>query len=210
MNSAHLLRALAILVSVCSVCVADAPKTGKSVSNSPTETSSPEQPAATATTTQSNAPEKAVAFKLEDQDKKAVSFETPPSKVTILLFADREGAKHLDGWIKPLKEAYGDKADMHGIAELSIVPGFAHGIARTMFRRKFSYSVMLDWDGSVSKQYAFEAGKVNAYIIDTKGGVRTKIVGDASAERLEAFHAKMKEVLDEGHQTADNANTNNR
>jgi hypothetical protein len=138
--------------------------------------------------------ERATAFELEDQHRTKHTFSVPPTKVTIILFADRKGADQLDGWIKPLDAKYGKSIDLLGVAELSIVPGAFHGLARYKFRQKMKSPVMLDWDGSVSKAYKIEADVANAIVIDTAGAVRLRVSGAADESKLKQVDVLLTEL----------------
>lgn len=94
---------------------------------------------------------KALGFSLKDQKELSSLIQFPKNRITVLAFADREGAAQMEKWIQPLYAKYTDQIDIHGIAQ-SIVSGLA------------KYPVMLDWDGNISQAYKVEKAKTNLYL----------------------------------------------
>ncbi len=139
--------------------------------------------------------EKAQPFLLKDQYNNEVSFEIPREKVTILAIADKNGAKQLEEWLRPLAEKYADKIDFHGIAELSGVPGIAKGIVRNLIKKKTTHPIMLDWKGDVSRSYGFEKDNANLFLIDKQGNIVARRVGAVNSLRLMAFTSDIDQLL---------------
>jgi peroxiredoxin len=139
-----------------------------------------------------NNKEKATNFSLKDQYGKELSYNFPKEKVSILAFADKKGAEQLEAWIRPLYEKYTDRIDIHGVAELSIVPAIARGIVRGIMKKDVKYSVLLDWEGKVSKSYKYQKKQANIFIIDKNGFIVHKEIGAADEPRL----AKLFQTID--------------
>jgi len=59
---------------------------------------------------------KAEPFTLEDQSGDRHEYTFPMSKVSVLLVADKEGSKQVEGWVAPLHERYRKRIDIDGIA----------------------------------------------------------------------------------------------
>ncbi len=139
---------------------------------------------------------KAAAFTLRDQFGNELSFKFPREKITIFAFADKNGSDQLEDWIRPLVEKYSvkdaDKIDIAGIAELSSVPGIAKGIVRNLIKKKSERSVLLDWNGDVSKSYNYEKDKANIILVDRQGNIISREVGTANAAKL----AKIYQAID--------------
>lgn len=138
---------------------------------------------------------KAKEFSLKDQFGKVHDYKFPREKISILAFADKDGSEQLEAWIRPLYEKYGDKIDIHGVAELSAVPSIARGIVRVMIKKKSKHSVMLDWKGEVSKNYSYEKDKANIVLIDAKGNIVAREVGATDAKKLDEFYKKVDKLL---------------
>ncbi|MBT9546551.1 MAG: hypothetical protein IV090_14270 [Candidatus Sericytochromatia bacterium] len=75
-----------------------------------------------------------MGFSLKDQKGISSLIQFPKNKITVLVFADREGAAQMEKWIQPLYAKYTDQIDIHGIADLSAVPRFARGILKALFQ----------------------------------------------------------------------------
>ena len=62
---------------------------------------------------------------------------------------------------------------------------------REVFRKQLTYSVMLDWGGAVVKQFGYEKGVANIYVIDRRGLIVKQITGpvndDAEQELFQAI-----------------------
>ena len=139
--------------------------------------------------------DKAKDFSLKDQFGKVHEYKFARGKISILAFADKDGSEQLEAWIRPLYEKYGEKVDIHGIAELSAVPSIARGIVRVMIKKKSKQSVMLDWKGEVSKQYSYQKDKANIILIDADGNIVAKEVGASDAKKLEDFYKEIDKLL---------------
>ena len=141
------------------------------------------------------ASKQASEFELKDQYEKTFTLKFPKDKATVLVFGDREGAKQIESWVRPLVEKYADKIDIQGVAELSAVPSLARGIVRRIMKNQVKYSVMLDWSGAVSKSYGYQKGKANLFVIDKRGGIVAEVEGAASAAELEKIYREINRVF---------------
>lgn len=139
--------------------------------------------------------EKAQPFSLKDQYNNEISFQFPREKVTILAIGDKDGAKQLEEWLRPLAEKYADKVDFQGIAELSGVPGIAKGIVRNIIKKKTTHPIMLDWKGDVSRSYGFQKDNANLFLIDKQGNIVARRVGAINNLRLMAFSSDIDQLL---------------
>jgi hypothetical protein len=126
-------------------------------------------------------------FELTDQDAKPRIYRFPKDKVTLMTIADREGSRQLAPWLQPLYDRYQGTIDIDGVADVSMIARPFRGIFRAAFRKQLTYSVMLDWDGSVVKQFGYEKGVANIYVIDQQGRVLEHVTGpfnDAGERKL--------------------------
>lgn len=115
--------------------------------------------------------EKLTDFDLTDQDAKQRSYRFPKAKVTVMTVADHKGSDQLAPWIQRIYDRYGKRIDIDGIADVSMIPKPFHNIFREAFRKQLTRSVMLDWGGSVVKQFRYAKGLANIYVIDRKGHI---------------------------------------
>jgi hypothetical protein len=116
-------------------------------------------------------------FDLTDQDSKLRSYRFPKAKVTVMTVADHKGSEQLAPWIQRIRDHYETRIDIDGVADVSIVPKIFHGMIRDTFRKKLTYSVMLDWDGNVVKQFCYKKGVANIYLLDRVGCIVKQMTG---------------------------------
>lgn len=135
--------------------------------------------------------EKLADFELSDQHGELRSLRFPKSKVTVLTIADRKGSDQLKLWVQRVYDRYGRRVDIDGIADVSIIPAPLHGLFRRAFKKKLSYSVMLDWDGSVVRKLDPKSGVANLYVIDQCGRIVKQLSG---AVNDESFRELSREV----------------
>ena len=116
-------------------------------------------------------------FALTDQDGNTRRYNFPRSKVTVMTIAGRKGYKQLAPWIRQIYGRYGNLIDIEGIADVSMIARPFRGIFRSAFKKQLTYSVMLDWDGSVVRQFDYKKGVSNIYVIDRRGRILKQISG---------------------------------
>jgi hypothetical protein len=127
------------------------------------------------TPTPTEARGKAAGFVLKDQYNNTHAYGFPKEKVSVLLFADYKGHSQLEPWIRPLYDRYRDGIHIHGVADLSAVPGILRGMVRNAFRKQLDYPVMLDWRGTVSDRYAYQKGLANLLVINCAGEINLRL-----------------------------------
>ena len=121
--------------------------------------------------------EKLTDFDLTDQDAKPRSYRFPKTKITVMTVADHKGSDQLAPWIQRLYDRYEKRIDIDGVADVSMIPKPFHNMFRVAFRKQLTRSVMLDWGGSVVKQFGYTKGIANLYVIDRNGRIVKQIVG---------------------------------
>jgi len=119
-------------------------------------------------------------FELSDQHARPRKYVFPKSKVTVITVADHKGSDQLAPWVARLYGRYQQRIDIDGIADVSMIPKPFHGLLRSEFRKRLTYSVMLDWNGAVVRQFGFRAGVANLYVIDRRGRILKTITGPVS------------------------------
>lgn len=125
-------------------------------------------------------PVKLTDFDLTDQDSKSRSYHFPKSKVTLMTVADHKGSDQLAPWIQRIYGRYEKRIDIDGIADVSMIPKPFQGMFRDAFRKKLARSVLLDWGGSVVKQFDYQKSVANIYVIDQGGRIVKRIAGPLS------------------------------
>lgn len=126
-------------------------------------------------------------FDLTDQDAQPRVYRFPKTKVTVMTVADHKGSAQLAPWIQPLYDRYEKRIDIDGVADVSMIPKPFHNMFRAAFRKQLTRSVMLDWGGSVVKQFGYTKGVANIYVIDHRGGIRRQFSGPATPEALQTL-----------------------
>jgi hypothetical protein len=101
-------------------------------------------------------------FELTDQEAKKRIYRFQKTKITVMTVADRKGADQLAPWIQRVYDRYQNQIDIDGVADVSMIPKLFQPILREAFKKRLEYSVMLDWDGSVVKQFAYHAARTKS------------------------------------------------
>lgn len=152
---------------------------------------------ALASTASANTLARLTDFELTDQDQRTRTYRFPKSKVTVMTIADHKGSDQLAPWIERVYQRYEKRIDIDGVADVSMIPRPFHGMFRAAFRKQLTYSVMLDWGGSVVKQFAYEKGVANIYVIDRSGTIVKRLKGavndDAARDLFRAVDRALAE-----------------
>lgn len=119
-------------------------------------------------------------FTLTDQAAKTRSYRFPKARVSVLTVADHKGSDQLAPWIQRLYDRYQKRIDIDGVADVSMIPKPFHNMLRDAFRKRLTYSVMLDWEGAVVRQLGYQKGVANIYVIDRSGRIVTRRSGPAT------------------------------
>jgi hypothetical protein len=135
-------------------------------------------------------------FELRDQFGSEHEVEFPCPRVSVLVFADRQGCGQLEDWVRPLYERYGDSIDIHGVAKLKGVPSLLRPLLRSMFRNRLDYPVMMDWTGAVSTNYNYEASMANILVLSPAGRIEYRFNGTASPSELEQCFDRIDGLLE--------------
>ncbi len=130
-------------------------------------------------------------FELTDQDGKKRRYDFPRSKVTVMAIAGRKGYEQLAPWIQQIYGQYKKRIDIEGIADVSMIARPFRGIFRTAFKKQLTYSVMLDWDGSVVRQFNYKKGVANVYVINRRGRILKHLSGVVNRT---AMHQLTREI----------------
>lgn len=131
--------------------------------------------------------ERLANFSLTDQEANPRNYHFPKAKVTVLTIADHRGSDQLAPWIQRIYDRYQKRIDIDGVADVSMIPKPFHNMLREAFRKRLTYSVMLDWGGSVVKQLGYQKGVANIYVIDRTGRIVVRSTGpvtDAAMREL--------------------------
>jgi hypothetical protein len=134
-------------------------------------------------------------FELTDQQAKKRTYRFPKAKVTVMTIADHKGSDELAPWIQRVYDRYQNQVDIDGVADVSMIPKLFRAMLREAFKKQLAYSVMLDWDGSVVKQFAYEKNVANIYVIDRGGRIVKRVTGAVSNEALDALFSEIDSAI---------------
>ncbi|MEP6603196.1 MAG: hypothetical protein ABJB69_04530 [Spartobacteria bacterium] len=134
-------------------------------------------------------------FELNDQHETLRSYRFPKTKVTVMTVADYKGAGQLEPWLAHVYQRFGRKIDIDGVADVSGIPRPFQGALRIAFRNQLAYSVMLDWDGAVTRGFHYEKGVANIYVIDSQGMIIGRFGGAATENSLQQLTLAIEHTI---------------
>ncbi len=138
---------------------------------------------------------KAYNFTLRDQFDNTHYWTSFKGKPTIIILSDRAGSDFVDNWVKPLKKSLGSKVKFVPIAEVSIAPGFVHGLIRSGIRDKYSYPLYLDWEGDTYRYYQCKPEMPNLYFVGEDEKIAITTAGKGSKAEVTAFIENVEKLL---------------
>lgn len=124
------------------------------------------------------------SFTVEDQFEKKWKKSDYTGKAALYIVCDRKGYEYADNWTNKLVPKYRNKIHFVPIADVSPVPGFMKGYVRGQFKDKFSFSVLLDWQGVLVKAFDMEAGYPTLVLADKSGIVKYRAWGKGSETQI--------------------------
>jgi len=134
-------------------------------------------------------------FELRDQYNCPHRISFPAAGVTLMTVADRKGSEQIDGWVGPLKEHYGGRIAIEGIADLSAVPCLLRSMVREQFKKRRAYPVMLDWEGPVVRRFNYRKDEANLFVVDREGYIAGRVAGAATDGGLKTLFAAIDGAL---------------
>jgi glycosyltransferase involved in cell wall biosynthesis len=123
-------------------------------------------------------------FTLNDQFEARHAISFPRTKISFIVVADRKGSEQLDRWIRPVYARFRQRVAVAGVADLSKVPKGLRGLVRRAFVKELDYPVMLDWDGSVVRQFSPMENRANVFVVSTNGRTLRSWNGPADPAKL--------------------------
>lgn len=134
-------------------------------------------------------------IELHDQYDVPQTLSFPATNITLLTIADRKGSEQVASWITPLKQRFGKRIAIRGLADVSTVPRPFRGLVRKKFQKLQSYPVMLDWSGNTVKAFTYVPDKVNVLVLDERGQILKRISGEANPDALQELFAAIDDAL---------------
>ncbi len=155
---------------------------------------SPASPYSMADAPQSVGPEKCPNLELADQHGTLHALHFPRTRALFLVAATRAGSKHISEWVKPVAEAFGDKIDILGLADVRNVPSSLQGVVRRAILSGTEWPVLLDWKGDFCATFLQNGASIQVHVIHPAGQVSLKISGNASAENLARIQTELQKL----------------
>jgi hypothetical protein len=137
----------------------------------------------------------APGFALQDQHGRTHEVRFPLDRVCVLAFADRAGSDQMEGWVRPLYERYRESISIRGVAKLAGVPTILRPALRAIFRKNVAYPVMMDWTGSISREFEYEANVANVVVLGPDGQIEHRFNGPVSEAALLACIEQIDRLL---------------
>jgi hypothetical protein len=145
-----------------------------------------------------NAPVRVAPFELADQFGTRHSITFPDTNVLVLTVADRKGSEQIQPWVAAVKDRYGSKVRISGVADVGKVPGPLHSLIRRQFVKTCPYPVMLDWTGSVVSSFHYQQHLANVFVIERSGEVGGHFTGTTNRAALDSLFAALDRALQKG------------
>ena len=136
------------------------------------------------------------AFELKDQfdDTHVVSF--PRTNVMVLTVADWKGSEEINDWVAPLKKRYGHRIHICGVANLGKVPSLLRRMVKAKFKKRYTYPIMLNWNGRIAERLGFEKNQASVLVIDHNGDMLLHLSGYSSEQRLGRIFKVIDDAID--------------
>ena len=134
-------------------------------------------------------------IELHDQFDAPQTLSFPATNVTLLTIADKKGSEQVAGWVAPLKQRFGKRIDIRGLADVSTVPRPLRGMVRMKFRRLHTYPIMMDWSGEAVKAFTYVPDNANVLVLDARGQILKRISGEANPKAVQDLCAAIDRAL---------------
>jgi hypothetical protein len=135
------------------------------------------------------------SIELHDQFNAPQKLSFPATNVTLLTIADKKGSEQITGWITPLKQRFGKRIDIRGLADVSTVPRPLRGMIRMKLQKFQTYAVMMDWSGEAVKAFTYVPDKANVLLLDRRGRILKRISGEANLGAVQELCAAIDRAL---------------
>jgi hypothetical protein len=142
--------------------------------------------------TPTNAPAR-IALRDQFDAPRALAF--PTTNLTFLTIADKAGSEQIPAWVEPIKQRFGDRVTIEGIADVSAAPRPLRGLVRRGFQKNLSHPILLDWSGDVVKAFAVVPGRANVFVLDAEGRILHQFAGAATTEAVKTAGDAIEKAL---------------
>lgn len=140
-------------------------------------------------------PARMAAFELSDQHDRPSVVRFPREQAMVLTVADHAGSKQLEDWISHLKNAFADRLEFVGVADVSAAPAAMRGMIKQKFKKQMAHPVFLDWTGRVARLVSSQPGHANVYLVGRDGTILCHETGLATPEKVARLTHVAHEVI---------------
>ena len=138
------------------------------------------------------------SIELEDQIGKVHSVEFPRARPVYIVAASKSGTSDIAPWVKPVVDAFGEKVEIIGLADVRGVPSVFHGAVRFMLRDGTKWPVLMDWSAKVVPQLCKPGFSTEVFVVDKKGAICFQAEGAASTHEVNSVKSKLDSLLSSG------------
>ncbi len=132
---------------------------------------------------------------LEDQNTTAHEIRFPRQRPLYIVAAGRLGAKQIAEWVRPIRDAYGDKVEIFGLADVAGVPAFLRGGVRMSIRNGTQWPVLMDWTGEVVRKLCSPPFTIEIFVVHANGKVALQLSGPSSPESMALVRSQLDGML---------------
>ena len=129
---------------------------------------------------------KAPDFLLKDQHGRTFNLRELEGQLVVIIARNKKGESQNHLWNIKIREKYGDRITILGVADLRSVPFFMKDKIKENFK-KYKNSILLDWDGKVADAYGFNENISNIILIDKKGYIRFIYSGNITEKAVDSL-----------------------
>lgn len=127
---------------------------------------------------------KVAEFALQDQFGKPVDISRYRGSIVVIIASDREGIDQNEKWEKAILQKNESDVDLLRVADVRGVPPDLRKYVKKKFQ-EIKLSILLDWDGTIFRQYGLIKNVSNLILIDRKGYIRYMSSGPAETPAVD-------------------------
>jgi hypothetical protein len=128
---------------------------------------------------------------LSDQFDETHQVTFPASKPVFVAIADQNAAKPMKLWIETSKQQFGTNVTYVGVADVRKVPAIMRHFIRKKFKEAYTYPILLDWSGSLTRSLNAKAEIPNVYLLSPDGKVLAKESGEVTKEKVQRLSSAL-------------------
>jgi hypothetical protein len=143
------------------------------------------------------AAEKCPDISLEDQHGVLHEVKFPRPRPVYIVAATRAGTRQIAGWVKPIAEAYGERVEILGLADVRGVPSGLRGAVRLLVRDGTRWPVLMDWHSLIVPQICSPEYSSEVFVIQRDGKVRLHLSGASTSMGVDKVRTALDGIFGE-------------